>query len=211
MDVNNNKEKDITVLVTTLASLGVIIVIILVFVALLTDRRINDNDKGKQDDVNVEQTQDSDYGISFIDLPNGYVFKDNKEEGNIVDCRKYSAQYREEQLSQGMSCYKITIQKAGEDYIDVITGDGNVVDPYEKYIEVDGEKIYPTSKLNLPLVRMEISDFPTNLSGIGITYPNVNYTFYRGVVYKGADKYTINIHGEVNDQIKELLDTITLD
>ncbi len=207
MDVEDNKEKSIISTVTTLAVIGVIIVILAVVFLLLTNRRPFQ----QNGETRVEEEGSDKYGIHFEILPQEYALTDNASNSSILDCRKFSIQYRVEQESSGSECYKVEVKKGGENYIEILTGNGEISAPVEKYISLEDVRIYPDAKINLPTERIEISGFPTNLNGIKIVYPDREYVFYKGIVYKGADQYSIAVHGEINAIIMDLFNTITLD
>ena len=216
--------------VVWLAGVGIMVVILIGLVSLATDRggiveidsgetsEDESSDGGQEVDPyeGWENFESADYGISFKYQDQEIVENPRNVDLSleVIDCRKMSSSLRESLLTEGI-CYEVLVQINENQYIVISTGDGLFQGTNEDSIEPSDSsetELYPKSKINLPLERVRISSFPTNLQGTEVVYENgKTYTYFKGIVYKGADKYAITIQGEFDEEIQELIQTFELE
>ncbi|KKQ35300.1 MAG: hypothetical protein US52_C0029G0003 [candidate division WS6 bacterium GW2011_GWA2_37_6] len=236
----NSVERESKIIIW-LAILGLIVVMIIAVFSIVKDREGENfedqfEDQG-EDGTNNDDESDNDsepdpnafsnsrYGIAFD--TKGNEVRENPSLGHateVIDCRKLSDSLRNSLIQDGNAvCYEVMVVFDNGNYLVVTTGDNAYEDSRESYIgggQNDADEssndpelhIYPSSKINLPTERIDISAFPTNMQGTRVKYDSgEEYVFYEGVVYKGRDKYAIKVLGDLNDEVLEMLGTLELE
>lgn len=213
-NMNNFDKQSNTVL--RIAVAGVIAVSFIAFLSFVNDRRgENDVDAPSEEEVEgvVEETPQfvrDGYGIKFdYSEDSGYEIVENPkktDDHEIVDCRKMSTSLRESLIEEKHGiCYEVVIYlspDSKDSFIAIATGNK----------AFDGIPRGHSVAINLPVERMSISNFPTNMQGTKYVYKDSeDIVFYSGVVYKGADKYAILIKGDIDDRVTSLLETVDLE
>ena len=215
--------------VFSLAVLGFVFVISVAFFSFVFDRAGEDGSGSSGDQTplvvekEVEKTYEFDsdgYGIKVEELmgwkASANIIALTEDGASAVDCRKMSASMRENLTSGSNACYELTLKNDQNDSSLVITtGDEFYKDPRESYNILDdstGVREYPDAQVNLPLERIYVSKFPVNFVGVKVNYPSgASFNYYKGVVYKGADKYALVVVGDLNEEVRQLLGQLDLE
>ncbi|MBN1332091.1 hypothetical protein JW978_04435 [Candidatus Dojkabacteria bacterium] len=219
--MQSNQDKQLPTIIS-LAALGLVFVVSVAFFSFVFDRSSKETTQPEVVEKEIEKTYDFDsegYGIKVGDLSGWLIAADEfwpLDEITPIDCRKMSDVMRESVTGGEDQCYEVIFEKSGIDgYVSVAAGNAYHEDSDETYIlpNPDSElREYPDSTVNLPLERIYVSDFPVNFNGVTIVYSSgSSFTFYKGIVYKGADKYAIMIKGDLNDDVKQLLGQMELE
>ncbi len=147
-----------------------------------------------------------DYGIITSHFPQtiNYIRIGDKE--NLLDCRKLSDNYRNERQKQGSVCYGIEIPVADNRRMVVLTGNGvDTSISHDEKIQLYSDQIM----YNLPLERFRVDNFPVNFHGTRVVEEGKeDYVYYSGLVYKGANVYSITFEGYFDDDIKNILNIL---
>ncbi|MBD3280965.1 hypothetical protein GF389_05630 [Candidatus Dojkabacteria bacterium] len=221
--MNNDQDKQLPTILS-LAALGLVFVTSLAFFSFVFDRAGSEQEtQTRIIEKEVEKTYEfssEGYGIKVEDLLDwevkSNVLELNEAGAEAVDCRKMSDAMREKLTSGKNSCYEATlIDGDGGGYVKITTGDEFYIDVNEKFIIPDPlteVREYPSSQVNLPLERIHVSDFPVNFNGTKVSYDSgPSYIYYKGVVYKGADKYALVVSGDLNNDVRRILGQLELE
>jgi hypothetical protein len=123
---------------------------------------------------------------------------------------------REDLTTGADACYEVVLTSTdNESQLIITTGDAFFEDVHENYNITDlstDVREYPDAQVNLPLERIYVSKFPVNFTGTRVSYPSgTAYIYYKGIVYKGADKYALVVVGDLNEGVRELLGQLDLE
>lgn len=216
-----NTDRHDNVLVS-LALLGVVFVGSVAFFSLVFDTNREEETHEVQEVQEEESTsydfEAQNYGIAIKELKEWSLREVELSQEDVIDCRKMSSVMRDDLLANGSNCYEIMLTNDAIDgYVAVTTGTKYHEDTHQRFILKDKEaksllREYPSAFVNLPLEQIYVSGFPVTFNGTQVVYDSgVSFTFYEGIVYKGADKYAILVKGELDDSVRDMLDEVVLE